>query len=632
MNKKNIFQILLITGCLSLICLLGACNEEDDIVNNQVIINGNTAILTFTVGESDFDSEQINTRSTVPNDTVRQELGDGYVIETVIVPDTVSALTRAITSTTNTVRDRVKILVIAYRGENLYKREVATVENGKFAIHLPPGETFKLLFYSHNEPNQPAPTEYCSSIGWKPSTNTSESGEGSYLATDGATINVVENEKARDMMWATANVTVTSTTRLEEINFKHLFCKVILNVTCDDDMTALTAVISPKAFSNAKVDISVDPNEENNHRWVGMGTLKETKIESTTTGGAKQLGGQTDLIPNESENITLGYEKITIFGQDYKTTTPKDLGLIFTRGHRYIMTSKVKKDDLVTITYHPNGGTGDDMMLQYKRGTNIVLPEDTFVPPLENVLYTWNTQSDGTGQDYENGTTLTLTSNIELYAIWKNPCVPTRSEAHYFWDAKKPYPGYFDGDDAKPHASLTATYTAKLLPSWSTLEEMSAFPVYSNTNRDYPRFIDILGDEYWGGAWVANPKHVQDIWRFKSKWDKTSERPSNKYLCDYYIFFPNVGTYSGITWDGNNLETWKNVESMSGETAYFTQDAGIYTLIDYTSVSCTYGLYLLNDDEKTHVFFRELEVFWLDQEEIIGAHFYLRTSRLWDWP
>lgn len=544
MNKKNIFQILLITGCLSLICLLGACNEEDDIANNQVMINGNTAILTFTVGESDFNSEQINTRSTVPNDTVRQELGDGYVIETVIAPDTVSALTRGATSTTNVVRNNVKILVIAYRGNSLYKREVATVLNGKFAIHLPVGETFNLRFYAHNVPNQPVSTDFCTGT-WKPG-NTSESGDDSYIAEDNATLERF-SETPRDMMWAKVDaINVTSTTKLPTINFKHLFCKVILNVTCDDDMTALTAVIGPKAFPNANVDISVDPNEENNQGWVGMGDRIETKIESTTTGGAKQLGGQTDLIPNESENITLGYEKITIFGQDYKTTTPNDLKLIFTRGHRYTITSKVRKDDLVTITYHPNGVTADDVMFKYKKGTKIALPEDTFKPPLEHVLYTWNEQSDGKGLDHENGDSLTLTANIDLYAIWKNPCVPGYDGHAYLWDAKTAFEGSFN-DGSLPQSHERATHSAIEFPSQETMLAAFQKPKYTTHPGHWPEYLTIKNERATGGGWIQKPNSNRSTIDNRTR-AVSLKRPSNKHLCDNYVFLPCRGTeYVDIT-------------------------------------------------------------------------------------
>lgn len=542
--KKNIFQILLTTGCLSLICLLGACNGEDDIVNNQVIINGNTAILTFTVGESDFNSEQINTRSTVPNDTVRQELGDGYVIETVIAPDTVSALTRGATPATHTVKDDVKILVIAYRGENLYKREVATVKSGKFAIHLPPGETFKLLFYSYNEPNQSAPTEYCSTNGWTQSINPSESGEDSYFATGGATINVVENETARDMMWTTANVTVTSTTKLEKINFKHLFCKVILNVTCDDDMTALTAVIGPKAFSYAKVDISADPNGNSNKRWVGMGTRQDAKIVSNTTGGAKQLGGQTDLIPKESEKMTLGYEKITIYGKDYKTAAPTALTANLTRGHRYTITSKVKKQNLVTVTYHENAGEKKTMVTDLKPGDMIVLPEDIFVPQLEHVLYTWNTKADGTGTDYENGYSLKVTSNIDLYAIWRNPCVPGYDGKTYLWDAKTAFTGSLN-DDTAPQMHDDATQSASGCPTRESMDMVAGMNSIDTDTLSLPEYRTLDNQLARGGVWIRNPKTIRDT-ASKTRANRTT-RPTIKQLCDEYCFFPNRGSWKVIT-------------------------------------------------------------------------------------
>lgn len=338
------------TGCLALSSILGGCSSDTDIENSgEVQINGNMGTLTFTIGDSDFSNDPLKTRSAVQSDTIYEELGDGYVMETVITPESESTLTRA---GTTAVKDGVKILVIAYRGVKLYKREVATVQSGKFSVHLPAGETFKLLFYSYNKPGESAPTGYFRQEEWIPGTD--ESGTDSHFATDAATLVIKTDEIPRDMMWTKLDaLTVTVTSKLPSIDFKHLFCKVNLKVSCDDPMTAIVAVLGPQTYSNATVDISTGS-------WTGAGNRVDSKIETLLTSGeSTNMSNSIDLIPFESGNLTLKYEKITIKGKDYKTNVGKDLGKEFKRGNRYTINSKVTIPSNTPVEPDGGGDWGD---------------------------------------------------------------------------------------------------------------------------------------------------------------------------------------------------------------------------------------------------------------------------------
>ena len=71
-----------------------------------------------------------------------------------------------------------------------------------------------------------------------------------------------------------------------------------------------------------------------------------------------------------------------------------------------------------TITYDPNGGTGEMPPQTYEAGTTVILAENKFAK--EGYTFTdWNTEADSSGESYEDKASFTLGSNLTLYAQWK---------------------------------------------------------------------------------------------------------------------------------------------------------------------------------------------------------------------
>lgn len=68
------------------------------------------------------------------------------------------------------------------------------------------------------------------------------------------------------------------------------------------------------------------------------------------------------------------------------------------------------------VTFHPNGGRGDEFSVITDKVTFPV--NHGFTIP-GNEVVEWNTRADGTGSAYRDGQTLTLNENITLYAQWK---------------------------------------------------------------------------------------------------------------------------------------------------------------------------------------------------------------------
>ena len=76
--------------------------------------------------------------------------------------------------------------------------------------------------------------------------------------------------------------------------------------------------------------------------------------------------------------------------------------------------------DAVTrvVTYDANGGTGTMDPTTGYEGFNVQVAANGFTPPEGMRFWKWNTQANGTGDDYNSGDYIKLTGDITLYAQW----------------------------------------------------------------------------------------------------------------------------------------------------------------------------------------------------------------------
>ena len=84
------------------------------------------------------------------------------------------------------------------------------------------------------------------------------------------------------------------------------------------------------------------------------------------------------------------------------------------KGGKWVLPSEAK----VTITFDPNGGSGDSTPQEVPMNTETALNSNTF----QRVGYTfsgWNTAADGTGTAYDDGATVNLAEDLTLYAQWQ---------------------------------------------------------------------------------------------------------------------------------------------------------------------------------------------------------------------
>lgn len=80
-----------------------------------------------------------------------------------------------------------------------------------------------------------------------------------------------------------------------------------------------------------------------------------------------------------------------------------------------------------TVTYMANGGTGDNKVVTEIAGaTHTVLANAGtggvgFTAPASKEFKKWNTKADGSGTDKAPAATISMTADVELFAVWGDP-------------------------------------------------------------------------------------------------------------------------------------------------------------------------------------------------------------------
>lgn len=77
-------------------------------------------------------------------------------------------------------------------------------------------------------------------------------------------------------------------------------------------------------------------------------------------------------------------------------------------------------DTLYPVTYDGNGSDGGTVPTEYayQSGAEPTVDANTFTLT-DYAFVEWNTESDGSGDSYDPGDEITVTSDVTLYAIWE---------------------------------------------------------------------------------------------------------------------------------------------------------------------------------------------------------------------
>lgn len=111
------------------------------------------------------------------------------------------------------------------------------------------------------------------------------------------------------------------------------------------------------------------------------------------------------------------------------STNADGMGTNFSAGSSYTVTGNIILYarwivSSYTVIFSANGGNGTAPPLQVvNTGDSILLPRGDGLVKGIYIFSGWNTRADGTGINYEVGSSYTVSGNVTLYARWKNPAL-----------------------------------------------------------------------------------------------------------------------------------------------------------------------------------------------------------------
>jgi uncharacterized repeat protein (TIGR02543 family) len=170
---------------------------------------------------------------------------------------------------------------------------------------------------------------------------------------------------------------------------------------------------------NAGSSYTVSGNVTLYAKWLELYTITFNLNGGTGTTPAAQTAGSgfTITLPGGNGLSKSGY----IFG-GWNTNTG-GTGETYSADSSYTVTGNItlyaKWDTAYTVTFNINGGTGTTPAAQtVSSGSTITLPGEGGFSKNGYTLGGWNTNADGTGTNYNAGSSYTVTGNITLYAKW----------------------------------------------------------------------------------------------------------------------------------------------------------------------------------------------------------------------
>ena len=140
----------------------------------------------------------------------------------------------------------------------------------------------------------------------------------------------------------------------------------------------------------------------------------------------KEVAGYDNIPYNTSvsekiPNVTL-HEGDSFYGWAYDVagTQPFNVDTRITRD--IVLYAQINDGKSYAVTYDPNGGTGTvtDSNRYAQNKLAKVLSSDGLIAPEGKVFLGWNTKADGTGEMKYPGSSVLVTGNITLYAVWGN--------------------------------------------------------------------------------------------------------------------------------------------------------------------------------------------------------------------
>ena len=221
--------------------------------------------------------------------------------------------------------------------------------------------------------------------------------------------------------------------------------------------------------------------------WVIDG--KVVAEEDYLKGTMPAFTGSTDKAPDENYRYTFtGWSPKVVVAEEDATYTAQ-----------YSATARV----FYTITFEPNGGTGEATTQTFEVGVDTALNPNPFTR--ENYKFIgWNTAADGGGATYaDEGAILELTGDMTLYAQWQiwNGWFTDVNGKQYYKDGELQKTGWtvIGGNTyyLDPETGYAATGITKLIPDGATEEARCVFDAEGVFQSDVTGVYSVGNDTYW---------------------------------------------------------------------------------------------------------------------------------------
>ena len=221
--------------------------------------------------------------------------------------------------------------------------------------------------------------------------------------------------------------------------------------------------------------------------WVIDG--KVVAEEDYLKGTMPSFKGSTDKAPDENYRYTFtGWSPEVVVAEEDATYTAQ-----------YSATARV----FYTITFEPNGGTGEATTQAFEVGVDTALNPNPFTRT-DYKFTGWNTAADGSGATYaDKGAILELEGDMTLYAQWQiwNGWLTDEFGRQYYKNGELQRTGWteIDGETyyLHPETGYAATGIHKLTPEGAAEEARCVFDSMGVFQKNVTGVYDVGADTYW---------------------------------------------------------------------------------------------------------------------------------------
>ncbi|MGL4382959.1 MAG: InlB B-repeat-containing protein, partial [Bacilli bacterium] len=173
---------------------------------------------------------------------------------------------------------------------------------------------------------------------------------------------------------------------------------------------------------NAHTNLYAIWKENNKYRITyhgNLNTLGSVPVDLTSP----YYDGSSVIIMNQNSLIKTNYTFMGWNSQDDGSGVSYNPGASFNISGDTNLYAIWQENDKYTITYHGNENTSGsapvDASSPYYTGSSILIDNEQSLEKENFTFMGWNTQADNKGLSIEAGTNYIITSNTNLYAIWK---------------------------------------------------------------------------------------------------------------------------------------------------------------------------------------------------------------------